>query len=157
MTTEQQTMLHKEIDLIEGVIERMARNSFMIKGWTLSMTALVSALSSLSLGMTAALLLIPVVCFWWLDAYYLRLEKAFRKVYEDRIECRSKDDWSTNRYLINCGRYLSQTDSSIRLMWTSSTFPFYGAIVALLVIMFLSQFDWLNILSHFVCTCRCSR
>ena len=37
--------LHKEIDLIQECIKRMASNSFLLKGWTISLVAVVLALS----------------------------------------------------------------------------------------------------------------
>lgn len=36
--------IHKEIDLIQACISRMAQNSFMIKGWFVSIYAVVLAL-----------------------------------------------------------------------------------------------------------------
>lgn len=36
---------HKEIELIQGVISRMAQNSFLIKGWGISLVAIVLALT----------------------------------------------------------------------------------------------------------------
>ena len=36
--------LHKEIDLIQGCINRMAQNSFLIKGWTVTLFAVILAL-----------------------------------------------------------------------------------------------------------------
>ena len=35
--------LHKEIDLIQECIKRMANNSFLLKGWTISLVAVVLA------------------------------------------------------------------------------------------------------------------
>ncbi len=36
--------LHKEIDLIQGVIARMAQNAFYAKGWSVSLSAVLLAL-----------------------------------------------------------------------------------------------------------------
>jgi len=36
--------MDKEIDLIQGVITRMANNSFLLKGWLISLIAIVLAL-----------------------------------------------------------------------------------------------------------------
>ena len=45
MENNKQTILHKEIDLIQDCIKRMANNSFLIKGWTVSLIAVVLALA----------------------------------------------------------------------------------------------------------------
>ncbi|MDG5490591.1 hypothetical protein [Psychroserpens sp. SPM9] len=80
--------LHKELDLIQSVIGRMANNSFLIKGWTMTlMSALIafgkdSILSNIN-GIYYLLIMIGVLIpFWWLDSYYLRQERVFRKLYE---------------------------------------------------------------------------
>ena len=36
--------MHKEIDLLQSCIYRMAKNSFMIKGWFVSIYAVILAL-----------------------------------------------------------------------------------------------------------------
>jgi len=41
VTTEE---FHKELDLIQGCITRMAQNSFMIKGWGFTLVAALAAL-----------------------------------------------------------------------------------------------------------------
>lgn len=38
-------IIHKEIDLIQGVINRMAQNSFLLKGWTITIIVAVLALT----------------------------------------------------------------------------------------------------------------
>lgn len=155
MTEEQQKTLHKEIDLIESAIERMARNSFVIKGWSLSLLALVATLSKLSISMTVMIILIPIFGFWWLDSFYLRLERAFRKVYESRVSMRTGGDWVTDTYRVNCGKFLDEIQSPLRLMFSSSTFPFYGSLVAILLIVFVSQVNWNDVFATLPCACHC--
>ena len=36
----------KHIEMIETIIERMAKNSFQLKGWSMTLIALVGAISS---------------------------------------------------------------------------------------------------------------
>lgn len=77
-------VLHKEIDLIQACITRMAHNSFLIKGWTVSIVAVVLALAKEEVHPVAlsAILLIPLLSFWYLDAFFLYTEKLYRKLYE---------------------------------------------------------------------------
>jgi len=89
-------IMEKEIDLIQGCINRMAKNSFEIKKWTVGLiTILTGILQGKDIGFIGSLLLvIIVVIFWGLDGYFLRLEKLYRKKYEwiviNRVE---KDNW----------------------------------------------------------------
>ena len=71
--------LFKEIEIIQSIIRRMAFNSFLIKGWTLTLV-----IASLLLNHDFEekwLGFIPLLIFWFLDAYYLRQEKLFRKLH----------------------------------------------------------------------------
>lgn len=75
--------LFKEIDLIQGCINRMAQNSFMLKGWALTIFAGVTAFTkgenfsdSITLVCTT---IIPFVCFWILDTFFLHTEKSIEK------------------------------------------------------------------------------
>ena len=72
----------KHLEMIQGVISRLAGDSFMLKGWSIT---LVTGLLALSAGGTneryAILALFPALCFWGLDAYYLRQEKLFRALH----------------------------------------------------------------------------
>lgn len=56
----------KEIDLIQGVINRMARNSFMIKGWSLTVVGIASSLNLTSEKSVFLSVGISVIClFFW--------------------------------------------------------------------------------------------
>ena len=75
--------LRKHLDLIQGVINRLAGNSFSVKTWAVGLIAVLGGLAAKDADPhLACALLFPAVCFWWLDAYYLRQEKLFRKLYE---------------------------------------------------------------------------
>jgi len=70
--------LFKEIEIIQSIIRRLAFNSFLIKGWTLTLVV-VSLLLNHNFD-EKWLGFIPLVIFWFLDAYYLRQERLFRKL-----------------------------------------------------------------------------
>lgn len=73
----------KHLGMIETIIQRMASNSFMLKGWTVTLIVGIIALGAKtpnSLYFSTAYL--PVVFFCALDVYYLRLEKIFRSIYD---------------------------------------------------------------------------
>ena len=73
--------LHKEIDLIQGVINRMANNSFLLKGWMITIIVAVLALTKDTLvtndiSYLSIILLLPLLVFWYLDAFFLHKEKC---------------------------------------------------------------------------------
>lgn len=76
-------LLHKEVDLIQSCISRMANNSFLLKGWALSLMAIILTLIAESnCGSTVGLILFFVIlCFWGLDAFFLMTERKYRCLY----------------------------------------------------------------------------
>jgi hypothetical protein len=65
----------------------MASNSFLIKGWVTTLSSALFALSAKESDQSYAFLAVyPALAFWGLDAYYLQLERRFRKKYDTAAE-----------------------------------------------------------------------
>ena len=96
-------VLLKEIDLVQNVIKRMAQNSFYIKGWMISLTAVILALLPESFNTIGLCLvsLVVIVCFWILDSFFLKTEKLYRRKYEWIIEKRL----TSNEYFFDLNPY----------------------------------------------------
>lgn len=98
----QTDQLHKELDLIQAVITRMAQNSFQIKAWLIGVLSATVALGKDNLLVSDtnhfmayvfnALLLMSIGLFWYLDAYYLNTEHRYRKLYAWVLKHRPKND-----------------------------------------------------------------
>lgn len=74
----------EHLKLTQGIIDRMARNSFLLKGWTVTLIAGIFALSSKkSDAIYLMIVFIPVFVFWALDAYYLQQERLYIALYKD--------------------------------------------------------------------------
>lgn len=79
------------LKLIQSVISRMARNSFLIKGWSVTLVSALLALSANKMNINFVYLAyFPVLMFWLLDGYFLRQELLFRKLY-DAVRISSED------------------------------------------------------------------
>ena len=78
---DEQTIKH--LTLIQAVITRLAQNSFAYKGWAITLVAAIFALAAKEVNPYYLLIaLLPTITFWGLDAYYLRQERLFRKLYD---------------------------------------------------------------------------
>jgi hypothetical protein len=123
---------HKEIDLIQACIARMANNSFLLKGWAVSLVAVVLALAEKAANpvLLGVILLIPILSFWYLDAFFLRTERMYRKMYEWVLEKRQNGDASF-LYDLNPRRFENYVDSLRQVMWSSTLRCFYGVPTAL--------------------------
>jgi hypothetical protein len=75
----------KHLEMVQAVIARLAGNSFLVKGWALTLaTALLGfGVTSEESGLAIASIP-PTVLFWGLDMYFLRTERLFRLLH-DRI------------------------------------------------------------------------
>lgn len=134
--TEKQENLHKEIDLIQDAISRMANNSFLIKGWTMTlMSALIAFGKDLILeplgGYYLIMMLSILIPFWWLDSFYLRQERLFRKLYERAIA--EPDATQRTRYDMNPRDVASQVPKVHKIMASDSVMWFYGPFIFLLL------------------------
>ena len=71
---------------MQGVINRMAENSRSCKVWCVTLVAATLVLVARTGEPKHALIaLVPTVLFWVLDAYYLGLERRFRKSYSSCV------------------------------------------------------------------------
>jgi hypothetical protein len=72
----------KHIDLVQAIITRMAQNSFVIKGWMITIVVgLFLFLQNDNLQNNFLIYLFPIIGFWLLDSYYLWQERLYRKLY----------------------------------------------------------------------------
>lgn len=72
----------EHLEMIQGIINRMASNSFMLKGWAVTLVAGIFALASKDTDKLYFLIAyIPIVVFWGLDSYYLLQERLYRALY----------------------------------------------------------------------------
>ena len=124
MTKEE--ILHKEIDLIQACINRMAHNSFLLKGWAISLVAVVLALAKekIDFSLISLILLIPLLSFWYLDAFFLRTEKMYRKMYEWVISNRKTSD--ERLYELNPKKYENEVESTFAVIKSKTLRAFYG-------------------------------
>lgn len=122
----------KEIEIIQNTITRMASNSFLIKGWALTViTGII--LFELKTSHYYYVAIIPLVFFWYLDAYFLRTERLYRKLYEWVIQNRFKtDDYFLD---MDSNRFYKNVPSTIRTMFDHYLLTFYGSILLIILVM----------------------
>ena len=73
----------EHLKLIQSVVSRMASNSFLLKGWSVTLVAAVMALRAKEAAWgTVFAAACPLLAFGYLDIYYLTLERRYRKLYD---------------------------------------------------------------------------
>lgn len=120
----------KHLDYIQAVIARLANNSFLMKGWALTLcSALLGLSASRAQASLALLALAPAAAFSLLDAYYLRQERAFRSMFRDVSESTELAAFEMNP------RPYAKKEPWCKAIFSFSIAAFYGLIflVSLLV------------------------
>jgi len=136
MAIDREKFLIEEIKVIQDIIKRMASNSFSIKAWTI--TLIVATLLFKGNSHHTFITFLPLLAFWFLDAYYLQQERLFRKVYEWVIKYRLEND--DELFNVNPMRFKDKVASVFRIMFSVSILPFYGGIFILLTIFICLTF-----------------
>ncbi len=82
----------KHLEFIQGVVNRLSTNSFLLKGWSVVIiSALIALMEKGASNSIVLLALIPAIVFWGLDGYFLSLERAYRKHY-NRVRTKNPDE-----------------------------------------------------------------
>ena len=116
----------KHLEFIQGVINRLASDSFRLKGWSV---VLVSALFVLSAREgrpeLVSMAIVPVFVFWGLDGYFLWQERLFRVLYDHvRVLAEDQIDFSMDVRAVGTGRARTWPGA----MFSRTLLLFYGAL-----------------------------
>lgn len=130
--------MQQHLEFIQNIISRMANNSFLIKGWSVTLVAALFALAAKDANESYIMLAyFPAILFALLDAYYLYQEKLFRDLYDKVRGVEDPDyDMSTEEFTKDyqwIGRYLSKLFSVTILL-------FHLAIIGSIMLV-----AWLNV------------
>lgn len=137
--------IHKEIDLIQACITRMAQNSFVIKGWFVSIYAVILALlpERVNMFLLCISLVAVNVIFWYLDGFFLRTEKLYRKMYDWILEERPKNNREL-LYQLNPHEFegrIEEVESIWKIMWSKTLKWFYLIPLVIVIIVFIVNFQ----------------
>lgn len=135
------------LQMMQSNIERMVANSANCKTWMVAfVTAFMALGSSVAVNKSwLALGIIPVLLFWYLDTFYLHLERGIRNRERDFVnKCLDGNDEEYKKALFNFKPMMLKKDELEKGLvatndrWFSVlTAPFYCiAIVAVLILTF---------------------
>ena len=118
------------LGFIQGVISRMGTNSFLLKGWSVTLVAAIFALSAKDADHRFVLLsYFPVIIFWILDAYFLHQERLFRKLFEEAAGGRIHSD----QFAMNTAIVRDMVSPLATVLFSKTLLMFHGAIVAIVL------------------------
>lgn len=125
---------HKHLEFIQNIITRMANNSFLLKGWSLTISTAIVGLATKGEGIADDLfMLLPIALFWCLDSYYLSQEKAFRDLYNKVIA-----ETGMTSYSLDNSEFYNGVSSVLSKVVSITIAPFYIAQIAFIYFGFIS-------------------
>lgn len=132
-------IIHKEIDLVQNCISRMANNSFLLKGWAVSLVAVILAIIHEKINPIHISIILSsiILCFWYLDAFFLRTERMYRELYNWIIVERPKNN-KDKLYNLNAKRFEEKVDSIVDIMLSKTLVLFYGMpfIISIIILIY---------------------
>ena len=131
----------RHLEAIQGVINRMAQNSFALKGWSVTLVSALFALAAAKSNPGFVLLAyVPACIFWILDGYFLRQERLFRALYDSvRVKetIEPKDFFS-----MDTRPFIATTDSWLCVTLSLTLRIFHGAILAAITLVMIFVGRW---------------
>ena len=126
----------KHLELIQGVINRLAGNSFLLKGWTVTLTAALFVFSAQGADLTFALIApFSALMFWGLDAYYLWQERLYRLLYNE-VAIESEITLVTvPPFSLDITKYKKQCSTWFVTLWSPTIFSLHGMNLLVVVIV----------------------
>ncbi len=117
------------LGFIQGIITRMGNNSFLIKGWAVTLIAAIFALAAKDANAKFVYLaLFPVIVFWGLDAFFLRQEKLYRELYKKV----ANDTIPSKNFTLDASDFEKDVPNLLCIATSKTLLPYYGAISALI-------------------------
>jgi hypothetical protein len=120
------------VKMIQTAIGRMAQNSFVLKGWSVT---LATGILAVALGERqqafAWLGLLPALAFWGLDAFYLRQEQLFRALHDN--VCAAFGSASPVTFNMNTSKVTNPPMPWRCLLFSKTIFGLHAPLVAVIL------------------------
>ena len=128
----------KHLEMIQSNISRMAQNSFTLKGWSLTLViALFAFVPKQNAWVFIPIAIVPIIIFALLDAYYLQLERRYRKLYDI---VRKKDENEIDFDMKITEYCKDKSNSLLKCLFSKSICTYYFLILLLSVGIIIALF-----------------
>ena len=134
--TIESTAVQSYLSILQAIVSRMATNSANCKTWCVTLvSAILVIIAEKGKADYIWITLIPVLLFFFLDAYYLSLERDFRSLYNRFIKNLHTGNISADEvFTISVDRSFTHTTVVVgNSMLSLSIFPFYALLLIMLV------------------------
>ncbi|MFE4036176.1 hypothetical protein [Priestia sp. YIM B13489] len=125
----------RHLEMIQSVIARMNSNSFLLKGWTVTIVVALFAFANVK-DMDSNLILlaiIPTLFFWGLDAFFVHQEWLFIKLYE----CVTTQNEKDINFSMKTNPFKFQVRKWRYALLSKTILPFYLPITFLVIVAYI--------------------
>jgi len=120
----------KHLEFLQFAINRMASNSFLLKGWSVTLVAALFALAAKDSDKKYIVVAyFPVLVFWILDAYFLSKEKLFRELY-DAVRIKKEDEID---FSMDTTGIISAQIGWVATFFSRTLLVFYGSMILVMI------------------------
>lgn len=129
------------LQMIQSIVDRMGKNSFLLKGWAVGVMVAIYAFAGQNYNKAVIVTLIPLIIFWILDSYYLMLERKYRRLYDEvRLKENNKIDFDMNFNNVSLKMKEIKKFEFIRNFFSKTEWPFYLVCITVTLIIYFVKF-----------------
>lgn len=134
LLSEESASVQAHLQILQGIIQRMAGNSTSCKAWCITIvSAILVLIADKGKPNLALLAFLPTFLFLALDAYYLALEKAFRSSYNSFVMKLHGNELQVDDLFSVIPRG-DMTKHQVEALKSFSVWGFYGALAILVLV-----------------------
>jgi len=122
------------LEMIQGVVNRLSQNSFLLKGWSVILVSALMTLAAKDSNLVFILLAyFPALAFWFLDGYFLWQERLFQALYDYVRNLNEENiDFSMNTSIVK-----DKIDSWIKVSLSKTLRIFHGVVLFSIIAVML--------------------
>ena len=118
------------LGFIQNIISRMGANSFLLRGWSVTLVAAIFALAVKDADKTFIYLAyFPICLFWVLDTFFLYKEKLYRRLYEE-VAC---GHIASDTFTLDTSTLKIVSEKPLAVFFSKTLLPFYLLLIILVI------------------------
>lgn len=134
--TPESNSVQNYLNILQGIISRMATNSANCKTWCISLvSAILVVIADKNKPNYAFITLIPIIFFFLLDAYYVAQERSFRAIFNNFIQAlHSGKATIENLFVLTPMRGFNIAQSLFEAVSSFAVYPFYLTLIVTVIV-----------------------
>jgi len=123
----------KHLEMIQAIITRMAGNSFLVKGWSITLIAAILAIAVKDKVYAMVwVAFLPTLMFWLLDVFFLRQERLYRKLWDAK---RMEPQVAPTDFSLDTTAVATGVSSWVGTAFSHTLIIFHGGLALILVVI----------------------